>query len=119
MDAVNAQKYRADSRPLLAYAFDELERGDLRQASEKGWCSVALAVKSIAELRDIEHRSHDSLFSIMGMLAVEANDDDMRHIFLLASGLHTNFYEDNWDAATVRAGLRQVQRLLDKLEQFY
>ena len=119
MDAVKAQKYRADSRPLLAYAFDELERGDLRQASEKGWCSVALALKSIAELRDIEHRSHDSLFSIIGMLATEADDDDMRQTFAIASSLHINFYEDNWDPAMVRSGLRQVQRLLDKLEQFY
>ena len=118
MDAPLAQKYRADSRPLLNYAFDELERGDLRQASEKGWCSVTLALKSIAE-RDIEHRSHNSLYSIAGMLADEVADDDIYHMFLVASGLHTNFYEDNCTSATVRSGLRQVQRLLDKLEWFY
>ena len=119
MDTILAQKYRVDSRPLLSFAFEELERGDLRQASEKSWCSVTLALKSIAELRDIEHRSHNSLYSIAGMLADEAADDDIYHMFLVASGLHTNFYEDNCTSATVRSGLRQVQRLLEKLERFY
>lgn len=46
-----AQAYQNASRSLLAQGFAELARGDLRQASEKGWGAAAQMLKSIAEQR--------------------------------------------------------------------
>ena len=46
---MTTQKYRNDSRTLLAQARAELAQGDVRQASEKGWGAAALMLKAIAE----------------------------------------------------------------------
>ena len=48
---VATQKYRNDSRTLLAQGRAELAQGDVRQASEKGWGAAALMLKAIAEQR--------------------------------------------------------------------
>ena len=43
--------YRSAATQLLAQARQELARGDVRQASEKGWGAAAQAVKAVAESR--------------------------------------------------------------------
>ena len=51
------ETYRTASRQLLAQGREELERGDTRQASEKGWGAAAQMVKDVAERRGWEHRA--------------------------------------------------------------
>ena len=53
--------YREAGRHLLAQAHAELEAGDLRQASEKGWGAAAQMVKAAAADRGWSHRSHRDL----------------------------------------------------------
>ena len=109
------ETYRTASRQLLAQGREELERGDTRQASEKGWGAAAQMVKDVAERRGWEHRSHASLYTAISRLVDETGDDELRRLFAVASSLHVNFYE-NWDnAQNVSAGLNDVQRFLDKL----
>ena len=48
---MTTQKYRKDSRKLLAQARRESENGDVRQASEKGLGAAARIVKAVAEHR--------------------------------------------------------------------
>ncbi|CAI7999490.1 hypothetical protein GBAR_LOCUS2729 [Geodia barretti] len=91
-------------------------RGDVRQASEKGWGAAAQMVKAIAEQRGVHHRGHALLYDVVSTLAAEAGDDDIDRLFELAGGLHTNFYEDWYGAGRVERGLRDVERFLDKLE---
>ena len=110
------QTCRAASRQLMAQGRQEMERGDTRQASEKGWGAAAQMVKDISERRGWEHRSHASLFTAVSTLVEETGDDEIRRLFAVASSLHVNFYE-NWDTAqNVSAGLNDVQRFLDKLD---
>ena len=45
------QKYNTASRQLLAQARAELDQGDIRQASEKGWGAAAQMVKTVAQAR--------------------------------------------------------------------
>ena len=111
-----AQNYQAASRYLLAQSREELGRGDVRQSSEKGWGAAAQIVKSVAEQRGWEHRSHAALFDAVSLLVSETGDAEIRRLFHVASALHVNFYE-NWDnAENVASGLDDVQRFLDKLE---
>ena len=56
-----AQTCQQRSREYLAKAFQELEVGDLTQASEKGWGAAAQMVKAVADQRGVEHRSHRSI----------------------------------------------------------
>ena len=108
--------YRAASRTLLEQATLELDQGDPRQASEKGWGAAAQMVKAVAEQRGWRHYSHPSLYEIVDRLVKETGDTGLFNLFRTASHLHTNFYE-NWDTPDgVESGLRDVARLLDKLE---
>ena len=112
-----AQNYREASRRLLAQGLEELERGDTRQASEKGWGAAAQMFKAIAERRGWDHRGHRQIRSVASRLSDETGDPDIRRLYRVASDLHTNFYEDLDTPRDVAAGLEDMQSLLDKLEQ--
>ena len=110
------QTYRAAGRGLLAQGRRELAEGDTRQASEKGWGAAAQMVKAVAERRGWAHQSHAALYRVVGRLADETGDEEIRRLFDVAGNLHVNFYE-NWNTArNVTAGLNDVERLLDRLE---
>ena len=111
-----SQRYQAASRQLLAQSREELARGDVRQASEKGWGAAAQIVKSVAELRGWGHRSHAALYNVVSRLVHETNDDDIRRLFDVAGNLHVNYYEDWNNAENVASSLNDVERFLDKLE---
>ena len=113
---MTTRKYREDSRRLLDQARSELEDGDVRQASEKGWGAAAQMVKAIAEQRGWRHRGHGQLFEAVAVVAAETGDSDIDRLFELASGLHTNFYEDWYGAGRVQRGLADVESFLNKLE---
>ena len=57
------------------------------------------------------------MYNSTARLVAETGDDEIRQLFAVAGNLHVNSYE-NWNNAdNVAAGLADVQRLLDKLEQ--
>ena len=45
--------YREQSRIFLSEASEELVKGDLQQASEKGWGAASQMVKAIAQERGV------------------------------------------------------------------
>lgn len=111
-----APDYKYASRHLLNQARSELEQGDARQASEKGWGAAEQMLKAVSERRGWSHKSHAAFFMVIDRLANETQDDDLRRGFHTANSLHTNFYENLMDAGTVRVGLDDVERLIDLLE---
>ena len=104
------------SRRFSEQAEEEFEANDLLQASEKGWASVAQALKSIAEQRGWVNNEHALLFLIARQLSEEWGRPDMYRRFALANGLHSNFYQDVMDAPEVREGLDNAKVLLAQLE---
>jgi hypothetical protein len=113
---MQVQTYQDASRALLAQGFIELEQGDLRQASEKGWGAAAQMLKSIAEQRGWDHNGHRLIRRVASRLAYETGDNEIRRLYRVADSLHINFYEDLDTTADVESGLEDVGRLLDKLE---
>lgn len=108
--------YREQSRIFLAQAREELAKGDLQQASEKGWGAASQMVKAIAQRRDLYHRSHRSLQEVINKLHDETRDSEWTSLFAVAESLHMNFYE-NWSTANViTLRLLQVERFVDKAE---
>ncbi len=108
--------YRAASRHLLVQARAELEQGDARQASEKGWGAAAQMVKAVAEQRGWDHKTHRHIWQAAKMLADERRDISISRLFRSANHLHSNFYEDIDDANNVADTLNDVERLLCLLE---
>ena len=118
MVTMQVQMYQDASRTLLAQGFAELEQGDTRQASEKGWGATEQMLKSIAQYRGWEHRGHRLIRRVASRLAGETGDAEIRRLYRVADSLHSNFYEDLDTAEDVRAGLDDVGRLLDILAPF-
>ena len=116
MTTSKAVTYREASRHLLTQAHNELEAGDLRQASEKGWGAAAQMVKAAAQRRGWDHDSHRGLFFTVRDLSRESGDPEIHRLFISANGLHTNFYEDAFEADMVSEYLSDVQRFIAKLE---
>ena len=108
--------YKTASRQLLKQARDELAGGDARQASEKGWGAAAQMLKALAQQRGWDHHRHVNLRRVVGRLAEETGDVEIRRYFRVADSLHINFYEDLDDVNDVAAALDDVAYFLDKLD---
>ena len=108
--------YREASHRLLSQAHGELEVGDLQQASEKAWGAAAQMFKAAATLRGWEHDQHRHLWVAARDLSNEANDPEIHTLFVVANGLHVNFYENTYDADKVMLYIAKVDRLVAKVE---
>ena len=113
----NTPTYREQSRIFLEQAYVELEAGDLRQASEKGWGAAALILKAVSEERQWQHGTHRLLFTNVRRLASEARNGAVQDGFHAASSLHTNFYEGRMEAASVSEYLGLVRVFVDVVEE--
>ena len=62
----------------MRQARDELAKGDLRQAGEKAWRAVALALKSLAYRREgLRLSSHRELWEYVDKLVGETGDREI------------------------------------------
>lgn len=116
MTSIEHNAYARRSRRYLAQSGEELARGDLLQASEKGWGAASQMVKAIASERGWAHGRHDLLYDVVRRVVAETKDGEYTDLFLTAGSLHGNFYEEYLEAAAVRRGLTRVAQLVSKLE---
>ncbi len=111
-----SNKYAEMSRDYMSRADDYLRRGDLVQASEKSWGAAACALKSIAERRGWQHKSHSLLFDISNQVADELSRTDLHDMFSAAKSMHQNFYE-NWEPEEgVEYAVGRIKAYLSELE---
>ena len=110
-----AEEYRTASTTLYDQAMNELDVGDLRQASEKLWGAAAQALKSLAERRGWRHGSHGEFYKIIRRLRDERDVTGLTQQFAFASELHTNFYENWLDESEIRERANQVQEFVETL----
>lgn len=108
--------YQKQSRIFLTQSFEELEKGDLPQASEKGWGAATQILKAIAQERGWEHFSHRDVMRTVDTLSKEADDPELRYLFAYAGYLHVNFYENAHSLETIEGYLQRVVRFVDKAE---
>ena len=123
----SAQKYAGMAQDFRAKAWEHLDQDDLAQASNKAWGLVAETVKAISAHHGgfiHTHRAIAEVVDELSQLAGSAGDTETQNwisaIFLTASRLHINFYENEMRANTVRGGLVLCEQLSEKLyELFY
>ncbi len=90
-----------------------LAEGDLCQAGEKGWGTVAQITKAVASHRGWRHFSHMEVLTAARQIADESDDSiAIRESIEIARTMHTNFYEVDLDHLSVGLGLARVERLL-------
>ena len=110
------ERYRNTSRRFLDQAVQELDAGDLQQASEKGWGAASQILKAAAAQRQWGHDSHRLLFKVVDALVKETGDGEIDELFYFANGLHQNFCENWLSAEAVRRGLDSMGQFVEKLE---
>ena len=91
----------------------ELAKGDLRQASEKGWGAASQMVKAVAQSLGVDHNGHAALFRVVSGL----DNDQFRTAFGLANSLHVNFYEGWLDQASVKHHLDAIGQFIQELDE--
>lgn len=108
--------YREQSVIYLRQSGEELARGDVRQASEKGWGAASQMLKALADGRGWAHRTHNNLYEAARLLSEESNAPQFLALFRIAGRLHTNFYEGLLDIDDVGAYLQAVTQFVYKTE---
>ena len=96
--------------------FKRTIKGDLAQASEKGWGAADQMLKDAAQQRGWEHSRHRHHLVTASRLRSETGDGDIRHIFAVASVLHENFYKKVLPPDEIAENLDVVQAMLSKLK---
>jgi len=105
------------ARSLITRAREELEKGDLRQASEKIWGACALAIKAHALARKgLRLESHRELWLYKNEVARELGEW-VRTAFLKADSMHKNFYEGLATREDVEDSLREVEKLVSAISE--
>ena len=115
MTAPASIRYAEISQYLIEQAQEELDRGDLIQASEKSWGAVAHSVKAMAQERGWNHGRHDLLGDVVAQVAEERGRPDLLTLFVSASSLHYNFYEHQWDGYQVQVWINDSRTLMGNL----
>jgi len=108
-----AREYADAAKALLGQAYEELARGDVRQAAEKAWGAAALAVKAYAAWRTGKRlASHRELWTYTREMITELGGW-VSDAWAQASAMHICFYEGWCTREHVEHALERVKRLVD------
>ncbi|ABL78811.1 PaREP1 family protein [Thermofilum pendens] len=111
-----AEAFIEASKELLEGARKELGKGDVRQAAEKVWVAVALAVKAYAYAKEGKRlASHGDLWRYKEVLVSDLGEW-VRDSWAYASSMHTCFYEGWCTEKDVEVGISRAERLVGELE---
>ena len=121
-----ATKYAGMAQDFRAGAWEHLDKGDLPQASNKAWGLVAETVKAISAHHGGFIHTHHAIAEVvaeLARLAGNAGDTETRNRisadFLIASKLHSNFYENEMPDVMVLGGLISCEELSQKLYDLF
>lgn len=112
-----SDRYLQLSRKYFRQAQEELDRGDLTQASEKAWGAAAEALKALASIRGWNHKSHPFLRDIATHTYMEFGRPRIIELFDILEWAHFNYYEHRLDNDDVQMRVGQSRELIDLLEE--
>ena len=104
------------ARHLLRQAQEELDRGDILQASEKAWGAAAHAVKAVAEKRRWFNDADWRLGRIATVIAAEQGDGTISTYYRSVREAHYNFYHHEFNPMQVQEVVNDAASLVGKLE---
>jgi hypothetical protein len=107
------------SEKYLRDAEDFLAKGDYVQASEKAWGAAAQMVKAVAAREGRVLRSHRELHEYVAELSRKVGDREVVRLWLAASSLHQNFYENWLPGEAVKSAMEDVKVFVEKLKSYF
>ena len=109
------ERYEEISRRLLEQAQEELDKGDILQASDKVWGATAHAVEAVCQRMDWNHHAHNHLRAAANYVAAEFGRDDLTSAYGYLDALHTNYYEHQRSAGEIRVGINNAAFFIREL----
>ena len=109
--------YQQAARTLLDQAFEDLAAGDLPQASKKGWEAADHMLKAVAQQRGWEYQNTAAYYRVAMKIVAETGEDQIRSWSAVARSLLNNFYDNLAYPEYTAGGLKNVRKLIDRLEQ--
>ena len=96
---------------------DEVQRGELEEASNKLWGATAHAIKAVAERRGWPHRAHSDLEETVLRLIDDEGAPPVLYIYYTsASWFHSRFYGGPPGGDAVRHGKAEMAEFIRMLE---
>ena len=95
------ERYEEISRHLLEQAQEELEKGDILQASDKVWGATAHAVKAVCQRMGWNHHAHNHLSAAANFVVSGLNRPDLMEAYGFLEAMHANYYEHQKEADQV------------------
>ena len=112
-----AVEYIKVAEELLEQAEEELRRGGLRQAAEKTWGAAALSIKAYAYWKEGKRLvSHEELWRYKERVSKELGEW-VRDAWMMASSMHTCFYEGWCTQKDVEVAYKHVKKLVKEIEE--
>lgn len=111
-----SNRYLELSRKYVRQAQEELDRGDLSQASEKAWGAAAESLKATAAQRGWNHRNHGLLRDMATQLYMELGNRRLMDLFSTLENAHVNYYEHQFDRDEVQYQIDNCVEFLQELE---
>ena len=109
------ERYEEISRHLLEQAQEELNRGDILQASDKVWGATAHAVKAVCQRMGWNHHAHNYISAAANYVASQTGRDDLRVAFGYLEALHANYYEHQRGSDEIRTGVTNAAFFIQEL----
>ena len=109
---------RQQARQFLAKSREDLGKGDLHQASEKGWGAAARMAKAVATAQGWEYGRHDQFSVVLNNASLMLGGDRLRGLRSIANELHGNYYKREFllNSDIIGMDLNSMAELLDILE---
>lgn len=103
---------------FLRLSREYLNKGQLLQASEKGWGAAAHAAMFLAESRGWRYKEHwEFETEVISRLARETGNTEVYRWGRSANELHRNFYRDEQDDREIAIYLEDVANLVNLIGQ--
>ena len=111
------QRYQEISQHLLEQARQELDQGDILQASEKVWGATAHAIKALAQQRGWNHHAHNYLREAATYIGLEHDRQQLRQLFGYLEAFHHNYYEHQRMGSDVRDAIDGAAVFISELSE--
>ena len=109
--------YETQAQEFLTKSREYLARGDLHQASEKGWGAAAHMAKAVAVAQGWTYETHADFSLVIGQARRLTGNSALRGLRSIANELHGNYYKRkrHLDSDVIREDIESVGELLDIL----
>ena len=109
--------YEAQAREFLDLARQYLDRGNLHQASKKGWGAAAHMAKAVALSQGWSYETHAEFSVVLRQASRAIGEDRLRELRGIANDLHGNFYrrKRHLNADEIGRDLTSISELVELL----